>query len=56
MNGNVAEWTSDAAADKETAYVYGGSWHNNIADAGCSSKLTLDKNTGYFYVGFRCCK
>ncbi|HAJ80414.1 MAG TPA: hypothetical protein DCO75_11665 [Fibrobacteres bacterium] len=56
MNGNVAEWTSDAATDKENAYVYGGSWHNNIADAGCSSKLTLDKNTGYFYVGFRCCK
>ena len=54
MNGNVAEWT--AAESSDNAYVYGGSWHNDLADATCSSKLLLKKNKGYFYVGFRCCK
>jgi hypothetical protein len=54
MNGNVAEWTS--GSDGGNAYVYGGSWHNDIADASCSSNLSLNPKTGYFYVGFRCCK
>jgi hypothetical protein len=54
MNGNVAEWTASEKPD--SAYVYGGSWHNDLANATCSSKLLLKKTTGYFYVGFRCCK
>jgi PKD repeat protein len=54
MNGNVDEWTDGGGGD--SAYVYGGSWHHDIQNAQCSSKLPLSKNRGYFYVGFRCCK
>jgi hypothetical protein len=54
MNGNVDEWTEDGGGD--SAFVYGGSWHHDIQNAQCSSKLRLVKNKGYFYVGFRCCK
>ncbi len=54
MNGNVDEWTEDTFGD--SAFVYGGSWHHDIQNAQCSSKMPLLKNKGYFYVGFRCCK
>jgi PKD repeat protein len=54
MNGNVAEWTESEKPD--SAFVYGGSWHNDLGNAQCSSKLLLKKSSGYFYVGFRCCK
>jgi hypothetical protein len=54
MNGNVDEWTDDGGGD--SAFVYGGSWHHDLANAQCSSKLPLLKYKGYFYVGFRCCK
>jgi hypothetical protein len=54
MNGNVAEWTQGGAAD--SAFVYGGSWHNDVSSSTCSSKFLLKKDKGYFYVGFRCCK
>ncbi len=54
MSGNVAEWTSDA--DKGSAYVYGGSYQSSERESRCDSKVLLDKNKKYFYVGFRCCK
>jgi hypothetical protein len=54
MNGNVCEWTDEGGSD--SGFVYGGSWHHDLANALCSSKLPLAKSRGYFYVGFRCCK
>ena len=54
MNGNVEEWTDGFEGD--SAFVYGGSWHHDLAHAQCSSRLPLIKSKGFFYVGFRCCK
>jgi PKD repeat protein len=54
MNGNVCEWVEEGGPD--SAFVYGGSWHHELGNARCGSKMSLAKNRGYFYVGFRCCK
>ncbi len=53
QNGNVAEWTKSPGSK---ANVYGGSYFSNTKNSTCDSKITLEKNKRFPYVGFRCCK
>ena len=54
MSGNVAEWIVDG--DTHKAYAAGGSWQSTGQDSKCTSRVALDRDRTYFYVGFRCCK
>jgi len=54
MSGNAAEWVKKDG--NNSSVVMGGSYQQNIQRTSCQSKIPLNKNKKYFYVGFRCCK
>jgi hypothetical protein len=54
MSGNAAEWV--ASDNSATAPAYGGFYQSGEDGSDCDSFITLNKDRGYFYVGFRCCK
>jgi formylglycine-generating enzyme required for sulfatase activity len=57
MAGNVWEWTdSRYDMDKARKMLRGGSWDDDRDNARCASRVRINPNLRFNYVGFRCAR